>query len=111
MLHSNERPNQTAVFGASVPPSGLSGVIRRYAFRFSENEYGHWLPLLLADRINVVEGILEDLAHGHIPNIFAEKGGKADWKFNRKSQLLKAGVGLALGAATIVLLSRKKHKS
>jgi len=111
VLHSNERPNQTAVFGASVPPSGLSGIIRRYAFRFSENEYSHWLPLLLADRVNVVEGILEDLAHGHIPNIFAEKGGKADWKFNRTSQLLKAGIGTALGIATVVLLTRKKRKS
>jgi hypothetical protein len=110
VLHSNERPNQTAVFGASVPPSGLSGIIRRYAFRFSENEYSHWLPLLLADRVNVVEGILEDLAHGHIPNIFAEKGGKADWKFNRTSQLLKAGIGTALGIATVVLLTRKKKR-
>ena len=111
VLHSNERPNMTAVFGESVPPSGLSGMLRRYAFRFSENEYGHWLPLLLADRINVVEGILDDLAHGHIPNIFAEKGGKSDWKFNRKSQLLKAGIGAALAVATIVLLSQKKQKA
>ncbi|MGI4864359.1 MAG: hypothetical protein ACRYFZ_10590 [Janthinobacterium lividum] len=110
VLHSNERPNLTAVFGTSVPPSGLSGMLRRYAFRFSENEYGHWLPLLLADRVNVVEGILDDLVHGHIPNIFAEKGGPADWKFNRKSQLLKAGIGTALAVATIVLLSRKQGK-
>src|ERR671921_2755031 len=50
ILHSNERPNVTAVFGTSTPPSGLSGMIRRFAFQFSESEYGHWLPLLLADR-------------------------------------------------------------
>ncbi|RZK38513.1 MAG: hypothetical protein EOO57_04075 [Hymenobacter sp.] len=111
VLHSTERPNVTAVFGASVPPSGLSGIIRRYAFKFSENEYKHWLPLLLADRVNVVEGILDDLTHGHFPNIFAEKGGKSDWKFNRKSQLVKAGIGAALAVATIALLSRKKPKS
>lgn len=107
VLHSNERPNVTAVFGAAQPPSGLCGLLRRYAFKFSENEYGHWLPLLLADRANVVEGILDDLVHGHIPNIFAEKGGRSDWKFNRKSQLLKAGIGAALAVATVVLLSRK----
>src|SRR5579875_1913203 len=47
VLHSNERPNLTAVFGTSVPPSGLSGSIRRFAFKHSENEYLHWLPLLL----------------------------------------------------------------
>ena len=29
VLHSNERPNVTAVFGTSSPPSGLSGMIRR----------------------------------------------------------------------------------
>jgi len=48
VLRSIERPNVSAVFGTSVPPSGLSGQIRRFAFRFSESEYGHWLPLLLA---------------------------------------------------------------
>ncbi len=57
VLHSNEYPNLPAVFCTSVPPSGRSGKIRRYAFQFSESSYGHWLPLLLADRINVVEGI------------------------------------------------------
>lgn len=49
VLHSNERPNITAVFGTSTPPAGLSGVIRRYAFKQRELGYGHWLPLLLAD--------------------------------------------------------------
>ena len=29
VLHSNERPNVTSVFGTSTPPSGLSGAIRR----------------------------------------------------------------------------------
>jgi len=110
VLHSNERPNVTAVFGATQPPSGLSGIIRRYAFKFSENEYGHWLPLLLADRVDVVEGILDDLKRGHIPNIFAEKGGKSDWKFNRKSQLTKAAIGAALAVATVALFARKPKK-
>ncbi|MGI4738719.1 MAG: hypothetical protein ACRYG7_26405 [Janthinobacterium lividum] len=110
ILHSNERPNITAVFGTSAPPTGLSGIIRRYAFKYSENEYLHWLPLILADRVNVVEGILDDLAHGHFPNIFAEKGGKADWKFNRKSQLTKAAIGAALAVGTVLLFTRKKSK-
>src|SRR3712207_1752963 len=59
VLHSNERPNVTSVFGTSTPPSGLSGVIRRIAFRYSESSYGHWLPLMLADRVSVVEGVLD----------------------------------------------------
>lgn len=108
VLRSNERPNVSAVFGTSTPPKGLSGVIRRYAFKYSESSYGHWLPLLLADRINVVEGILDDLSHGHIPNIFAEKGWKADWKHNRPGLVKKGLVGVVVTTAVIVLLSRKK---
>src|SRR4051812_28091835 len=50
VLHSNERPNVSAVFGTANPPAGISGVIRRGAFKYSENSYGHWLPLMLADR-------------------------------------------------------------
>jgi hypothetical protein len=110
VLHSNERPNVTAVFGATLPPSGLSGIIRRYAFKFSENEYGHWLPLLLADRVDVVEGILDDLVHGHIPNIFAEKGWKADLKFNRGGLAKRVVISTALITAAVVLLSRSKNK-
>jgi hypothetical protein len=60
ILHSIERPNITLVFGTSVPPSGLSGVIRRRAFRRSESDLRHWMLLLMADRVNVVEGMLQD---------------------------------------------------
>src|SRR4028118_970488 len=66
VLQSNERPNLTAVFGTSTPPSGLSGMIRRYAFKYSEGSWGHWIPLLLADRVNVVEGVIDDIRHGHV---------------------------------------------
>jgi hypothetical protein len=61
VLHSTERPGITPVFGTSVPPSGLSGVIRKRAFRRSENDLRHWLMLMLADRVNVVEGLVQDV--------------------------------------------------
>jgi hypothetical protein len=61
IFHSTERAGLTPVFGTSVPPSGLSGVLRRRAFRRSENDVRHWMMLLLADRVNVVEGLFEDL--------------------------------------------------
>jgi hypothetical protein len=99
VLHSNERPNVTAVFGTSTPPVGLSGVLRRIAFRYSESSYGHWLPLMAADRVGVVEGVLHDLTRGRIPNVFAERGWKAEWKHNRASLLLRIGVGVAIVAA------------
>lgn len=47
VLHSNERPSYSAVIGETIPPSGLSGRIRRFAFRFGESTYAHWLPLPL----------------------------------------------------------------
>jgi hypothetical protein len=81
-------------------------MIRRFAFKYSENHYGHWLPLLLADRVNVVEGIIDDLAHGHIPNIFAEKGYPAQWKHDKKSLILKMATLAALVGGTVVLLSK-----
>lgn len=109
VLHSNERPGVTAVYGTAVPPSGLSGAIRRYAFRYSEGSFGHWIPLILADRINVVEGIIDDLRHGHIPNIFAERGWKAEWKHNPRRLIKKVAVGVIITTAVITLLYRKSR--
>lgn len=110
VLHSIERPNITAVFGTSVPPSGLSGQIRRLAFKESENSYGHWLPLLLADRINVVEGVIDDLKDGRFPNFFAEKGMKAEWKHNPASVVQKLAVGAAVAGAVILLFAGEKKR-
>lgn len=113
VLHSNERPNVTAVFGTSTPPSGLSGMIRRYAFKYSESSYGHWLPLVLADRINMVEGIVDDLKHGHIPNIFKERGWTAEMKYNKKefTQKLVVGAVLTSLAVTFLVLTSNSKKS
>lgn len=111
VLHSNERPDLTAVFGTAVPPSGLSGQMRRHAFKYSESSYGHWLPLLLADRVNVVEGIIDDLKKGYIPNIFAEKGWKAAWKYNRTGMVKKLAVAALATTAVILLCSNKKRKA
>lgn len=113
ILKSVERPNITAVFGTSVPPSGLSGAIRRKAFEKSEGSYGRWLPLILADRIGAYEGIIEDFKNGILPNTFAERGWGAEWKFNRKNFLIKTAVGAMVVAGAITLLissnSRKSH--
>ena len=61
VLTSVERPGVSKVFGATLPPSGLSGAIRRRAFRLSENDVRHWLMLMAADRVNVVEGWIDDV--------------------------------------------------
>src|SRR5215210_4538715 len=108
VLHSNERPDVTAVFGTSTPPSGLSGVLRRLAFGYSESSYGHWLPLVLADRVGVVEGALGDLKRGQVPNVFAERGWKAEWKHNRTSLVRRILVGVALVSAAVAYFSSKR---
>lgn len=110
VLHSNERPGMTPVYGTTVPPSGLSGMIRRSAFNYSENDVRHWLMLLFADRINMVEGLGEDLMKGHIPNIFAEMGWKSEWKYNRKGAITKIAVAsAAVGLGYYLLKKRNRY--
>ena len=113
ILRSVERPNITAVFGTSTPPVGLSGQIRRFAFKYSESSYGHWLPLMLADRIGVFEGLIDDLKRGYVPNIFAERGWKAEWKYNREDVVKKATIGVILTSALIAgaIINSKNRKA
>ena len=108
VLRSIERPNHTAVYGTSTPPSGLSGMLRRYAFKFSEGSSGHWMTLVLADRVNVVEGIVDDLKHGHIPNIWAERGWNAEWRLNKRGVITKVAAGVLVTTIAIALLTRKR---
>ncbi len=107
ILQSIERPGISRVFGTSTPPAGLSGMIRRYAFRYSESTYAHWVPLVLADRVDVVQGIINDLRKGIVPNIWAERGWQAEWKYNRKGFVQKVAITIAVTAAVLALLSRK----
>jgi hypothetical protein len=108
VLHSNERPNLSAVYGTSSPPSGFSGDLRRFAFRYSEGDARHWFTLVLADRINVMEGIADDLKHGIVPNFFVERGWKAEWKYNCKGMIKKIALTAVITVAVISLLRRKK---
>src|SRR5688572_25163876 len=108
VLHSNERPNVSATFGTSTPPSGLSGMIRRVAFKYSESSYGHWLPLMLADRVGVVEGVLADLGRGRVPNVFAERGWKAEWEHNRTSLIGRILLIATLVSAVVAFVGKRK---
>jgi hypothetical protein len=108
ILMSTERPEITRVFGTSVPPSGLSGAIRRYAFKNSEDRYRHWIPLILADRINVFEGLLDDFKSGYVPNLIKERGLAMEWKYNKPTLLKKVAIGVLAGVALVALCKRKK---
>lgn len=103
ILQSIEYRHRPAVYGTALPPRGISGAIRRAAFRWSESNWLHWLLLLGADRVNVVEGLGDDLAQGRIPNIPAEMGARAEWKHNKKGFAAKAAVVLALAGGALAL--------
>jgi hypothetical protein len=107
ILSSIEHNRRPAVVGTSTPPSGLSGMIRRAAFKKSESDWWHWLMLMGADRVNVVEGVVQDLARAKIPNIPAEMGVRAEWKHNKKGLVTKIAVMAAIGVAAAALLSRR----
>ena len=111
ILMSNERPAVTTVFGTSTPPSGISGMIRRFAFKHSEGSLLHWFPLILADRVNAIEGIIEDVGSGHIPNIIKERGWTAEWKYNRKNVIRNVAIGTVLFAGITVMLAKRKKIS
>jgi uncharacterized protein (TIGR03382 family) len=55
VLMSVARHRLTATFGSANPPSGLSGVLRRIAYRFPDHRAPKWMLLLLADRLNATE--------------------------------------------------------
>src|SRR5690606_1538635 len=108
-LHSAEHPGLTAVFGTQQPSSGMTARLRRFGFRYSENSFAHWLPLLLADRVNVAEGVLNDFRNGIIPNIMREKGMGAEWKYNRKKLIKKAVITLAVSLALLSFLRKDRR--
>jgi hypothetical protein len=109
VYHSTERPGITPIFGTSTPPSGLSGKIRDVAYKLSENDIRHWLLLLLADRINVVEGIGQDLSSGHIPNIFSEMGAKAELRHNPAGFVGKVAIASAIVGIGYYLIKRRNN--
>ena len=51
----------TQTFGTSCPPRGLSGLLRRRAYRVPDNRLSHWMMLIMADRVDVAEGLMADV--------------------------------------------------
>jgi hypothetical protein len=111
LLTSVEHKWLPAVFGTASPPSGVSGSMRRLAFRWSESNWAHWLLLMGADRVNMIEGLVQDLARGHIPNIPKEMGVPAEWRHNKTGMLKKIGVAtVIIGGAASLFLARRNSK-
>ena len=82
---SMEHEQLPPVFGPSVPLRGLSGMVRRNAYRnFSEAKAAHWLLLLAGDRIDAAESHLRALLSGRPDNPIAESGAIAQWGRRRR---------------------------
>lgn len=103
---SPEQPDLTPVFGTSCPPKGLSGVIRDTAYKYSEGRMAHWLMLMAADRVDVIEGLLDDLTHLRGPRNFKERGLNRhtipEASMKHKTAMVMAGVTLAVVAAAVL---------
>jgi hypothetical protein len=104
LLQSVEHKQLPAVFGTASPPKWISGAMRRLAFRWSESNWAHWMILMGADRVNMVEGLVEDVARGKVPNIAREMGVPAEWKHNKTGLAKKVGVAAVIGAGIYGLM-------
>jgi hypothetical protein len=77
--HSIEHGTLPPVFGTAQPLHGLSGALRRHAYRrYSEGRAAHWLLLIAADRVDVQESRVSALLHGRPDNIVTETGIQAE---------------------------------
>ena len=78
------------VFGTTCPPHGMSGAMRKLAYRrWSEGRAAHWLMLLAADRVDAIESHLRSMATLRPDNPVTETGVKAEFTHN--------GMGSRLG--------------
>ncbi|HLL63745.1 MAG TPA: hypothetical protein VK401_11890 [Propionibacteriaceae bacterium] len=69
------------VFGTSCPPTGLSGAIRKVAYRrYSEGRAAHWLLLLAADRVDAGEAHLKSLVSLRPDNPITQTGVLSEFK-------------------------------
>ena len=71
---SSEHKFLTPVFGTSCPPKGMSGMMRKYSYRFSEGRAAHWLILVAADRVDALESHLRSFLTLRPDNPITETG-------------------------------------
>jgi hypothetical protein len=70
----------TPVFGTAQPPKGLSGAIRTFSYaRYSEARLGHWMLLILADRVDAWENHLKSLVTRRPDDPITETGVRSEF--------------------------------
>jgi hypothetical protein len=113
----------TPVFGTSTPLRGLSGAIRRYAYRrFSEGRAAHWLLLIAGDRVDAVGSHLRSLVSLRPDNPVTETGvlsevrrhglssrfgrGRADVRHQWIDPVIVAGPWVLAGSLLAIVLTK-----
>lgn len=71
---SIEHRHLTPVFGTAQPLHGVSGMIRRRAYRYGEDKTYRWLMLLGADRVDAVGSHVRSLVTPRPDNPVTETG-------------------------------------
>ena len=110
IFKSTEHGKMTPVFGTSCPPRGLSGALRAVAYKFSEGRLARWMTLMFADRVDVVEGLVDDLASLRVPNIPKEMGLGSELRYNRDAFIRKTAIvtGVAVAVGVFWAVSRRR---
>jgi hypothetical protein len=115
------------VFGTAQPPHGVSGAIRKYAYRrFGEGRAAHWLLLITADRVDATGAHLRSLATLRPDNPVTETGvlsearrhgwssrvghQRADVRHQWLDPLIVAGPWVAAGAAGLLAVRRIRNR-
>jgi len=110
---STEHKFLTPVFGTAQPLRGMSGAIRRYAYTFSEGRTAHWLLLMAADRVDVLESRVEAASKGQPDNPITESGVLREFKNGafrtrfgqHRADLKHQPIDLVLWAAPYLLMA------
>ena len=76
-LHGRSNKSPVPVFSTAVPLRGISGLIRRLAYRSPDHRTRHWLLLMLGDRVDVWSHRLSPLVLIGLPVALA---GLALWR-------------------------------
>lgn len=115
---SIEHGRLTPVFGTTCPPRGVSGAMRKLAYRrWSEARLAHWLTLIAADRVDAWGAHLGSFATLRPDNPITQTGvrgeitghglrsrlgrGRADVTHHVVDPVVVAGPWVAAGAAAV----------
>ncbi|MFJ4266253.1 hypothetical protein ACIPY1_06815 [Paenarthrobacter nicotinovorans] len=115
------------VFGTSTPPAGVSGAIRKYAYKYSEGRAAHWLLLVAADRVDAWEhhlrsfatlrpdnpitetGVLSEFSRGGVRSRVGQK--RVDLNHQWMDPIIVGGPwALAAGGLAVVVLRRLRKR-